>query len=128
MFTIVDKGMIALAFIIVSLNTIDVGKGMIAIGVDFLSIFFIVLLSYVSVWFAIQMLTGWSAGIAQSSWMRYGLAGITLMATLFAFPLVLSIFFWIFGLQLTIDVETVLTWTFAIRFAIMMLLRRRYNK
>lgn len=127
LFTIADKGMIAFAFIVVSMSVIDVNAGWFQLGYNLLLILIIVFTTYAAVWLAVGLLTFWSSGMAQSSWMRYGLAALTAVFILWSYPIVLSVAFWIFGFQLTLDVETVLTWTFAIRFAVKSYLRRRYH-
>lgn len=128
LFTLVDKGIITFAFIVVSLSVVDIQSGIFNVGYNFFIIAAIVFGTYFAVWLAVGMLTFWSSGIAQSTWMRYGLAALTAVFILWAYPMVLEITFWLFGFKLTTDVETILTWTFVIRFAIIRLLERRYNE
>jgi len=125
--TLVDKAVLALAFLVLSAFTITADQGLFEIGVDIVTVFLVVFLTYGVLWFFLMLVTGFTAGIAQSSWMRWGIAILSFGFTLWLYPLLLSIAFWLVGWELAADVETILTFTFAFRFLFHRYLVRRWH-
>lgn len=122
---ILDKFILCVALLVVGLNVQSLDNP-VSVAFDTTQVFLTVVIAYFAVWLFVRFLLLPMRGMEASTWLRIALAILAAVFTLWAFPLVLSIAFLLVGLELAVDVETILTWTFALRFFLKMWLHRRF--
>jgi len=120
--TVVDKMILAIALFLV---TLDVTAGLTAIGWDLSLIILVVALAYIGVVAFVWGITFFFRTEGRGVGLVKGLVSALLVWLLF--PKVLAIGFWLVGVSVSSNVETVLLWTFIIRAFVGAWLGRRWE-
>jgi len=114
----IDKLILAFALIIVALDSITDGW-------DALFIIFIVGILYVAVMAFVNLAT--MGVVTNDGFTRTALSLVVAGFVFWLYPLALEMAFWIMGLELSVDVKTVLLWTLVIRSGVRFYLRKRWG-
>lgn len=119
--TVIDKMILAIALFLV---TLDVTAGLTNIGWDLFSIILVVTIAYIGVVAFVTVITFFFRTEGRGVGFVKGLISALLIWLLF--PKVLGIGFWLVGVSVSSNVETVLLWTFIIRAFVGAWLGRRW--
>jgi len=114
----IDKLIIAFALVLVALDSIQDGW-------DALFIIFIVLILYLIVIGFVNIAT--MGVVTNDGCTRTALGFVVAGFVFWLYPLALELAFFILGLELSVDVKTVLLWTLVIRSFVKFVLNRRYG-
>ena len=120
--TVIDKMILAIALFLV---TLDVTAGLTDIGWDLFSIILVVTIAYIGVVVFVTVITFFFRTEGRGVGFVKGLISALLIWLLF--PKVLGIGFWLVGVSVSSNVETVLLWTFIIRAFVGAWLGRRWE-
>lgn len=117
-FSFIDKLILAFALIIVALDSINDGW-------DALFVVFVVGLLYVCVMAFVNLAT--MGVVTNDGVTRVCLSFLVAGFVFWLYPMLLEIAFFFMGLQLSMDVKTVLLWTLVLRSAVRFFLNRRWG-
>ena len=120
--TVIDKMILAIALF---LCVLDVTAGLTDIGWDLFSIILVVTIAYIGVVVFVTIITFFFRTEGRGVGFAKGLVSALLIWLLF--PKVLSIGFWLVGVSVSGNVETVLLWTFIVRAFVGAWLGRRWE-
>ena len=120
--TVVDKMILAIALF---LCVLDVTAGLTDIGWDLFSIVLVVTIAYIGVVAFVTIITFFFRTEGRGVGFAKGLVSALLIWLLF--PKVLGIGFWLVGVGVSSNVETVLLWTFIVRAFVGAWLGRRWQ-
>lgn len=120
--TVIDKMILAIALF---LCILDVTAGLTAIGWDLSLVILVVTLAYIGVVAFVTVITFFFRTEGRGVGLVKGLVSALLIWLLF--PKVLGIGFWLVGVGVSSNVETVLLWTFVIRAFVGAWLGRRWQ-
>ena len=120
--TVIDKMILAIALF---LCVLDVTAGLTDIGWDLFSIVLVVTITYIGVVAFVTIITFFFRTEGRGVGFAKGLVSALLIWLLF--PKVLAIGFWLVGVGVSSNVETVLLWTFIVRAFVGAWLGRRWQ-